>query len=505
MSGRVNAPSTSTGGSSEWKGDPPFTRVGRYHLLRKLAAGGMAELFLAYAEGVGGFRKLVVLKRVLPHLAENAEFVRMLLEEARLAATLSHPNIVSVLDVGEAEGHHFVVMEYVHGRDAHKLLRERARQGGIPLHVALGIVLGTAHGLHHAHRRTDLDGSPLGIVHRDVSPSNVLVGYDGSVKVADFGIAKASALTRNTVSGSLKGKVGYMSPEQCRGEPVDCRSDIFALGILLYELTTHQRVFFGDNDFAVMNKVVEGRWDLPSAMIERYPPELERIIVRALELDPEERHSDAATFAAEVDAFAHARRLRCSAAAIGAWMHELYGSLSMPRVEVREEHGSPTLKLVTGEPITPGRIASSETPAAPSDAVPRRAPSRRLRPAIVLSAVLLAGAAGWWLASTRAPESPLAPPTVPSAADPEPSVSADAKMEPDPHREASAAAPIPAEPEPKLAQDPSGSEPTPPSAEPRVVPETATRPAETRTRSKRPRTKRPRAKKPSSPLFPVGR
>ena len=171
----------------------PGARVGRYHLLRRLAIGGMAELHLACAEGVAGFQKVVVLKRVLPHLAADDAFVRMFLNEARLAANLDHPNLVQVIDIGEAEGEYFYVMEYVHGRNARELLAAAAHRGGMPIEVALAIVVSAAAGLHHAHERCDLEGRALGLVHRDVSPSNVLVSYDGATKLTDFGIAKASA------------------------------------------------------------------------------------------------------------------------------------------------------------------------------------------------------------------------------------------------------------------------------------------------------------------------
>ena len=242
----------------------PGACVGRYQLLRRLAIGGMAELHLACAMGVGGFQKVVVLKRVLPHLAADAGFVRMFLDEARLAAHLDHPNIVQVIDSGEAAGEYFYAMEYVHGRNVRELLGAASHAGGMPLAVALTIAVGIAAALEHAHGRVDLEGRPLDLVHRDVSPSNVLVSYDGAVKLTDFGIAKAATRTQETTAGTMKGKIGYMSPEQCRGEAVDRRSDIFSLGVVLFELTTCERLFFGDSDFAVLNKVVSSNSTTPS-------------------------------------------------------------------------------------------------------------------------------------------------------------------------------------------------------------------------------------------------
>ncbi|MCA9711238.1 MAG: serine/threonine protein kinase, partial [Myxococcales bacterium] len=366
----------------------PGARVGRYHLLRRLAIGGMAELHLACAEGVAGFQKVVVLKRVLPHLAADADFVQLFLNEARLAANLDHPNLVQVMDIGEAEGEYFYVMEYVHGRNARELLAEAANRGGLPLPVALTVVVAAASGLHHAHERCDLDGRPLGLVHRDVSPSNVLVSYDGAVKVTDFGIAKASARTAETIGGAMKGKIGYMSPEQCRGEAVDRRSDVFALGILLYELTTTERLFFGESDFAVLNRVVQGRFDPPSSRVPGYPPALERIVLRALAGDPAQRTPTAEALLRELEAFAHDARLRCSAAVVADWMGEAFGRPPFPRVEQRPTatddplDAIPTLVLVGGAGLAHPEARTRAEPTASVTAVtmPSPTPGKAIEP-----------------------------------------------------------------------------------------------------------------------------
>lgn len=473
--------------------------MGRYHLLRKLASGGMAELYLACAEGLGGFRKLVVVKRVLPHLAENGEFVRMLLQEARLAAALNHPNVVSVLDVGETDGEYFVVMEYVHGRDVHRLLRDQTREGGLPLRMALAIALGAARGLHHAHQRTDLDGSPLGIVHRDVSPSNVLVGYDGSIKVTDFGIAKASAITRNTRSGSIKGKAGYMAPEQCRGEAMDRRVDVFALGILLYELTTHQRMFWGDNDFAVMNRIVEGRWDPPNTIVDGYPQELEQIITRAVSLEPAARYPDAESFAREVEAFTVAKGLQCTTAALAAWMEQQYGSPPMPQVERQPDApaGGATVRLVSPEP-TSDETPSSETP------VGERNRGMAVRVAVLASSLLVTGALGWMLASTRAESPDDAATSSPPESD-EPGDAAPARAELPAATLETPPTAVPPAPEPEAAPTATGS--APPAVEPdepTPKPAKSTRSSRRRSEPSSKRSSKP-AKSPSSSLFPVGR
>ena len=333
----------------------PGTNVGRYRLLRRLAIGGMAELHLACASGVGGFQKIVVLKRVLPHLAADAGFVRMFLDEARLAGHLDHPNVVQVIDSGEAEGEYFYVMEYVHGRNARELLGAASHAGGMPLPVALTIVIGIASALDHAHGRVDLEGRPLDLVHRDVSPSNVLVSYEGAVKLTDFGIAKAATRSQETTAGTMKGKIGYMSPEQCRGEAVDRRSDIFSLGVVLFELTTCERLFFGDSDFAVLNKVVSGRFERPTQRIAGYPPELEQIVMRALATDRADRYESADAVRRDLEIFAEQARLRIGVDTLSQWMRASFGMPPYPRVEVREPvedaiETAPTVVLVDGEP-----------------------------------------------------------------------------------------------------------------------------------------------------------
>ncbi len=216
---------------------PGGATFGKYEVLRKLAIGGMAEIYLARVRGHAGFEKLVVLKRILPHIAEDPAFVKMFLDEARLAATLQHPNIADVYDVGSEGKFYFFTMEYIHGADARTVrLQAHRKSQPIPLMNALAIVHGTASALAYAHDKRGPDG-PLGLVHRDVSSSNILVSFDGAVKLVDFGIARATSRESKTRTGTLKGKIPYMSPEQCQNQPLDRRSDLFSLGVVLYELT----------------------------------------------------------------------------------------------------------------------------------------------------------------------------------------------------------------------------------------------------------------------------
>jgi serine/threonine protein kinase len=270
----------------------PFQRTefGDYVLHDRIGAGGMAEIFLATSRGIEGFEKRLVIKRILPTFSGDKQFVRMFVEEAKLCVALRHPNIVQVYDLGEIDGQYFIAMEYVDGRDLLKTLAACGKKRiGFPTDIALFIVMEVLKGLDYAHTLKRPDGQPLGIIHRDVSPSNVLLSFDGDVKMADFGIAKASTREK-TETGILKGKFGYMAPEQVTGVQIDSRADIFAIGIVLYELLTGHRLFAGKNDLAVLERVRD-------ALIEPSPrhyrpdlaAELEGIVLRALARDPRAR------------------------------------------------------------------------------------------------------------------------------------------------------------------------------------------------------------------------
>jgi serine/threonine protein kinase len=296
----------------------------------------MAEIYLARASGIEGFEKIVVLKRILPQHAQNDEFIAMFLDEARLAATLAHNNIAQTYDIGVEGQSYFFTMEYVHGEDLRNMLKQAARLGrGLPIELAVQIVLGMAAGLHHAHEKRGTDGRPLGIVHRDVSPSNVICTYDGAVKVVDFGIAKAATHRAESRVGTLKGKISYMSPEQCRGEKLDRRSDIFALGILLYELTTGSRLFRGENEFAILTQIVGNDVPLPTSRRPQYPPALERIVVKALQRDREQRYATMQDLQLDLESFARDARLPISSIALARYMEDLFGKRPEPWTELQ--------------------------------------------------------------------------------------------------------------------------------------------------------------------------
>jgi serine/threonine protein kinase len=314
--------------------------------MRRLAVGGMAEIYLARVTGAAGFEKLVVLKRVLPNVAEDPTFVQMFLDEAKLAATLRHPNIADVYDVGESDGTFFFTMEYVYGQDVRSIRHEaKKREERIPLAQALAIVHGVASALDHAHEKLGADGKPLGLVHRDVSASNVMVSYDGAVKLLDFGIARAASSTHKTQTGTLKGKVPYMSPEQCKGLPLDRRSDLFSLGTVLYELTVGRRPFRGETDFAIMDQIVYQGTKPPSQVVSGYPPELEAIVMKLLERAPSMRYPTGEDLLHDLDEFVAKHGLWLSPRAIGKYMRTLFAD-RMQAWEQAEQEGVPFVQYV---------------------------------------------------------------------------------------------------------------------------------------------------------------
>ena len=351
---------------------PRGTTVGKYEVMRKIATGGMAEIYLARARGTAGFEKLVVLKRILPHVAEDPMFVSMFLDEARLAASLSHPNIADVYDVGEADGSYFFTMEYVHGEDA-RTIRMATRQRGerLPLNVALAIVHGIASALDYTHEKTGPDG-PLGLVHRDVSSSNIIVSYDGAVKLVDFGIARATARVTKTLTGALKGKIPYMSPEQCRGQALDHRSDLFSLGVVMYELTLGRRPFRGESDFTIMEQIVHGQPQRPREIDPEYPLELETMVMRLLERDPAARYQSAEALREDLEAFIAERGLFLSTKPLGKYMRALFEDKIAAWERAEQEGVSFAQHVATTVTADSRNSAELVTPPSAMPALPRR-------------------------------------------------------------------------------------------------------------------------------------
>lgn len=281
----------------------PGERFGPYVLERRLARGGMAEIWLARMTGVEGFEKAVAIKKILPHLTESGDFEKMFIDEAKLAARLNHENIIHIFDLGRIDDEYYIAMEYVEGKDLRSMLNQARRRGiRIPRSLAVKVGARLASALHYAHNHPSADGRPSGIIHRDVSPRNVLLGYDGRVKLCDFGIAKAASTVGHTQIGAIKGKLQYMAPEQAWGKPVDGRSDIFSLGVVLYELVSGERLFTGDNEIGLLEEVRECRVKEPRRIDPSIPDQLNRIVVRALKKAPEDRYPSAAEMQKELEA-----------------------------------------------------------------------------------------------------------------------------------------------------------------------------------------------------------
>jgi serine/threonine protein kinase len=305
----------------------PFepSSFGRYVLLKRIAIGGMAEIFRAMAYGAEGFEKLVAIKRMLPHLSSDHQFVDMFVNEAKLAANLNHVNIVPIYDFGCIENMLFLSMEYVHGKDISEITRKiKSRRLHTPVELACHIFIEVLNGLHNAHSQRDRFGKPLNIVHRDMSPPNIIVSYDGEVKIADFGIAKASRSKAQTSSGVLKGKYSYMSPEQAQGKPLDHRTDIFSLGICFYEMLTLSEMFIGHSELEVLRKVREASFKPPTQLNSAIPKELEAIILRALEKNPADRYPSAADWRNELEGFLVSKNLRFSTSGLSGFMNDMF-------------------------------------------------------------------------------------------------------------------------------------------------------------------------------------
>ena len=300
-------------------------RIDRYEPLKKLATGGMAEIYLAKQSGLEGFEKVVVLKRILPHLSSDEEFVNMFLDEARIAAKLSHPNVVQIYDLGKADNTYYIAMEYVSGRNVQHLITKQQILGGhLPVEHVCRIIAGVCDGLHYAHARKDYDGKPLNIIHRDISPQNILVSFAGGVKVVDFGIAKASTQLAQTRAGVLKGKYAYMSPEQVRGSKIDHRSDIFAVGLVMYEMLTGARTFERENSLKTLKAIVQEKPLNPREMNPDIPMEVVKILSKALEKNPDRRYKTAQEFQLALEDWLEQSPKKSNNVRLSRFLYELF-------------------------------------------------------------------------------------------------------------------------------------------------------------------------------------
>ena len=300
-------------------------RFGQYEILERIASGGMAELYKAKRTGVEGFQKIVAIKKILPHLADDEDFVTMFADEAKLAAQLNHPNIIHIYDLGKIQaGGYFIAMEYVDGRDL-RAIQQSDRALNIPLPVPLAVYIASrvASALDYAHRRRDAEGNELHIVHRDVSPQNILISYEGDIKLCDFGIAKAASKASKTQSGALKGKIQYMSPEQAWGRPIDRRSDLFSLGVVLHELLTGERLFQGDTDMNVLEKVRNAQAPPPSRSNPEVPRNLDAVVLKALAREPDERYANASDLLRDLDSVLYSYTPAPGSADVAIYLHRL--------------------------------------------------------------------------------------------------------------------------------------------------------------------------------------
>jgi serine/threonine-protein kinase len=282
------------------------SHIGRYEIIGLLGSGGMAEVFLGRLVGPSGFQRPVVIKRILPNLARKREFVHMFLDEARIAADIRHQNVVQVYELGQDGGSVFIVMEYLEGESILGLARRlAAREQLLSFPMSAYAIAEACSGLHAAHELTDAEGKKQNLVHRDISPANVFATYDGEVKILDFGIALAANRLTQTDPGRIKGKLAYLSPEQCRGHELDRRSDIFSLGIVLYELSTCHRLFDRGSEMLTMEAICSEELIPPSHLIQSYPSELERICMKALARDPRQRYQTALEMRTDLLELAH--------------------------------------------------------------------------------------------------------------------------------------------------------------------------------------------------------
>ena len=269
-------------------------RFGQYTLIERMAVGGMAEVFLALRPGVEGFEKRVAIKRIRSHLSTEDAFIKMFLFEAKLAATLQHPNIVQIYDLGKLADSYYIAMEYVSGRDMSKVVPQAEKLGiSYPLEYAMLVAADVLEGLAYAHEKVDDYGQPLNIIHRDVTPENIMVGWNGHVRILDFGVAKASSQTDPTRAGEIKGKLSYMSPEQAMGKILDHRTDLFTLGVVLYEWLTGYKLFTGENEMAVLKSIIDGRIYPPTYFRDDVPTGVEDIVMKALSKNRDDRYQSA--------------------------------------------------------------------------------------------------------------------------------------------------------------------------------------------------------------------
>ncbi|AKF11576.1 serine/threonine-protein kinase [Sandaracinus amylolyticus] len=454
--------------ASDLPGEPSY---GRYETLFRIAAGGMAEVYAARARGEAGFEKLVALKRMLPHLSSDERFVAMFMDEGRLAANISSPHVVSTLDLGRAsDGSLYLVMELVVGVTLTTLVRNALRAGEkIPIDVAVELIAQAAHGLHDAHEATTPYGEPLHVVHRDVSPQNILIGADGRVRITDFGVARATQRSTQTTTGEIKGKLAYFSPEQCANSPLDRRSDVFSLATVAWETLTGDRLFFADNPMAIFERVSKMPIPDASSLRPEVPAPIAAVIARGLARDRDARFASAGDFERALRDAARACDVVAPSGEVSRFVRAHGGdSLAKMEARIRASHATSEAGRASAPPgETPpshsGMVARGARTATPEDVVlheqhtvvtppPVEMPRPPRRASIAIWALAIAAAAGigaWLAIAQRDPmvATPITtPPPAPSAEPPAPTIPTIAEPTPEP-----AVAEPPLAPSPELA------------------------------------------------------
>jgi serine/threonine protein kinase len=442
------------------------SRIDRYDLVAELASGGMATVYLARLSAVGGFHRTFAIKRLHPHLATNSDFVNMFLDEARLAALIRHPNVVPILEVGQGAEGYYLVMEYIEGDTFASVLSKTSSRGKrIPIGVTLRIVIDMLNGLHAAHELKDEHGRLLGLVHRDVSPQNVMVGTDGSTRITDFGVARAASALSQTKAGQLKGKLAYMAPEQANGaDDVDRRVDVFAAGIVMWEALAFKRLFKASNEATTLSRVLTEPIVTPARHNPDVPEAVAAVCLRALERDMNKRFMSCTEFSAELERVAIASGQLASVKEVADYVEEIVGTdVESHRVAIRRwlearERGAtplpslppPELSSVTMASRMPPRLSrgpafSSSSALNPESAtksgvIPTARPARRRWPAAAIVFVGAAALAGWLtlsedsqpIADAAVDERAVAPlqtaaPAAPTAASPTPPAPTDVR------------------------------------------------------------------------------
>jgi serine/threonine protein kinase len=357
---------------------------GRYLLLQRVSVGGMAEVFKALPENATRVDQIIAIKRILPNIAEDHEFIGMFVDEARLVGQLTHPNICRIYELGRVGADHYIAMQFLWGRDLLKVMNRYKRAGLlVPEPMAVLVAAHACAALHYAHTKCDSTGAPLNIIHRDVSPQNIIVGYGGQSKLIDFGVARAATQSQKTQAGILKGKFGYMSPEMIRGLPVDHRSDVFAMGICLHEALSGSRLFYGETDFATLELVRDARVVPPSAKVPTIHPQLDAIVMRALARDADRRYQSAQELEQSLHAFLNENYPGYGEAQVGESMREAFGH-ELAREKLRLDAFARMLargELVRGAllPALPQEPPPSGERSAPDEA-PARTPNRVSQP-----------------------------------------------------------------------------------------------------------------------------